>query len=126
MFSPGVHSGQFYVYFKRAAGYPGDNVIVLTLSTLLGAALAWVIIRQVPGFNGGRRYFSPLAGLVPVLVMLYFFFYVWPWIAAGLFGGPQDNMYHYKLLATGGGGPRAIADFQRVFRRNLSRRLERG
>lgn len=26
-----------------------------------------------------------------------FLFYVWPWIAAGLFGGPQDTMYRYKL-----------------------------
>ena len=29
--------------------------------------------------------------------MLYFFFYVWPWVAVGLFGGPQDTMFGYKL-----------------------------
>ena len=73
------------------------TLLSLLFSTLLGAALAWVIIRQVPGVQWGAKVFLSFSRSVPVLVMLYFFFYVWPWIAAGLFGGPQDNMYHYKL-----------------------------
>ncbi|HCT7442744.1 TPA: amino acid ABC transporter permease [Klebsiella variicola] len=73
------------------------TLLSLLFSTLLGAALAWVIIRQVPGVQRGAKVFLSFSRSVPVLVMLYFFFYVWPWIAAGLFGGPQDNMYHYKL-----------------------------
>lgn len=37
------------------------TLLSLLFSTLLGAALAWVIIRQVPGVQRGRRYSSPLA-----------------------------------------------------------------
>ncbi len=101
------------------------TLLSLLFSTLLGAALAWAIIRQVPGVQWLARVFLSFGRSVPVLVMLYFFFYVWPWIAAGLFGGPQDTMYRYKLAA-GGGGHRAVADLQRLFRRNLSRGMECG
>ncbi|STR39024.1 polar amino acid ABC transporter inner membrane subunit [Klebsiella michiganensis] len=73
------------------------TLLSLLFSTLLGAALAWAIIRQVPGVQWLARGFLSFGRSVPVLVMLYFFFYVWPWIAAGLFGGPQDTMYRYKL-----------------------------
>ena len=73
------------------------TLLSLLFSTLLGAALAWAIIRQVPGVQWLARVFLSFGRSVPVLVMLYFFFYVWPWIAAGLFGGPQDTMYRYKL-----------------------------
>ncbi|MDU7373229.1 MAG: ABC transporter permease subunit, partial [Klebsiella michiganensis] len=74
------------------------TLLSLLFSTLLGAALAWAIIRQVPGVQWLARVFLSFGRSVPVLVMLYFFFYVWPWIAAGLFGGPQDTMYRYKLI----------------------------
>jgi L-cystine transport system permease protein len=49
------------------------TLLSLLFSTLLGAALAWVIIRQVPGFNGAKVFLS-FSRSVPVLVMLYFFF----------------------------------------------------
>ncbi|VUT20450.1 L-cystine transport system permease protein TcyL [Klebsiella huaxiensis] len=73
------------------------TLLSLLFSTLLGAVLAYVIIRQTPGIKYVAKIFISFGRSVPVLVMLYFFFYVWPWIAAGLFGGPQENMFSYKL-----------------------------
>ena len=37
------------------------TLLSLLFSTLLGAALAWTIIRRYPAFNGWRRFSSPLA-----------------------------------------------------------------
>ncbi len=50
------------------------TLLSLLFSTLLGAALAWVIIRQVPGVQWGAKVFLSFSRSVPVLVMLYFFF----------------------------------------------------
>lgn len=92
------------------------TLLSLLFSTLLGAALAWAIIRQVPGVQWLARVFLSFGRSVPVLVMLYFFFYVWPWIAAGLFGGPQDTMYRYKLspLAAWSIGLSGFTQFRRI------------
>lgn len=50
------------------------TLLSLLFSTLLGAALAWAIIRQVPGVQWLARVFLSFGRSVPVLVMLYFFF----------------------------------------------------
>lgn len=50
------------------------TLLSLLFSTLLGAALAWVIIRQVPGVQWGAKVFLSFSRSVPVLVMLYFVF----------------------------------------------------
>jgi L-cystine transport system permease protein len=49
------------------------TLLSLLFSTLLGAALAWAIIRQVPGVQWLARVFLSFGRSVPVLVMLYFF-----------------------------------------------------
>ena len=59
------------------------TLLSLLFSTLLGAALAWAIIRQIPGVQVMAKVFLSFGRSVPVLVMLYFFFYVWPWVAVG-------------------------------------------
>lgn len=67
------------------------TLLSLLFSTLLGAALAWTIIRQVPGVQWLAKVFLSFGRSVPVLVMLYFFFYVWPWIAAGAVRRPAGH-----------------------------------
>lgn len=69
----------------------------LLFSTLLGGLLAWVIIRDVPGVKYLVKMVISFGRSVPVLVMLYFVFYVWPVIAAGLFAGPDTTLFSYKL-----------------------------
>jgi ABC-type amino acid transport system permease subunit len=50
------------------------TLLSLLFSTLLGAALAWAIIRQIPGVQVAAKVFLSFGRSVPVLVMLYFFF----------------------------------------------------
>lgn len=103
------------------------TLLSLLFSTLLGAALAWAIIRQVPGVQWLARVFLSFGRSVPVLVMLYFFFYVWPWIwppagsAARRTRCTAINSRRWRAA-----GHRAVADLQRLFRRNLSRGMECG
>ncbi|MCS5968841.1 hypothetical protein LNP26_19105 [Klebsiella variicola subsp. variicola] len=107
---------------------PFTLVITLIVLTLLHSLLGGAGVGDYSSgsrVQWGAKVFLSFSRSVPVLVMLYFFFTSGQRIAAGLLWRPQDNMYHYKL-ATGGGGHRAIADFQRVFRRNLSSAGERG
>lgn len=69
----------------------------LIFSTLLGGVFAWVMIGNVPYVKYLVQVFISFGRSIPMLVMLYFVFYVWPWIASGLWGGPQDTPFSYKL-----------------------------
>lgn len=73
------------------------TLLSLLFSTLLGALLAWGAIRNVPGLKILVNVFISFGRSVPVLVMLYFVFYVWPWIAFRLFGGPDDTLFSFKF-----------------------------
>ncbi len=69
----------------------------LLFSTLLGGVFAWVMIGNVPYVKYLVQGFISFLRSIPMLVMIYFVFYVWPWIASGLWGGPQDTPFSYKL-----------------------------
>lgn len=69
----------------------------LVFSLLLGGLLASVMIRNTPGVKYLVKVFISFGRSIPMLVMLYFVFYVWPWGASALFGGPNTPIYHYKL-----------------------------
>ncbi|MBK0000395.1 amino acid ABC transporter permease [Erwinia sp. S38] len=73
------------------------TLLSLLFSTLLGGLLAWVIIRRIPVLHSFAQIMISFGRSVPMLVMLYFVFYVWPWIASAWFGSPQQPMYGYKL-----------------------------
>lgn len=83
----------------------------LIFSTLLGGVLAWVMIRNVPYVKYLVRVFISFGRSIPMLVMLYFVFYVWPWLAHGFFGGPQETPFSYKLSPL----VAAVAAFSVVF-----------
>ncbi|WP_455812829.1 amino acid ABC transporter permease [Pseudomonas graminis] len=73
------------------------TLLSLLFSNVLGALLAWVVIRNVPGLKVLVNVFISFGRSVPVLVMLYFVFYVWPWIAVRWFGGPDDTLFSFKF-----------------------------
>lgn len=83
----------------------------LIFSTLLGGVLAWVMIRDLAYVKYLVTVFISFGRSIPMLVMLYFVFYVWPWLAHGIFGGPQETPFSYKLSPL----VAAVAAFSVVF-----------
>lgn len=61
MFSPAFIRDNFTFILSALPVTLTITLLSLLFSTLLGAALAWAIIRQVPGVQWLARYSSPLA-----------------------------------------------------------------
>ncbi len=74
MFSLAFIRDNFTFIFKRAAGYPGDNVIVLTLFHSAGRGAGMGDYSSGSRGSMGAKVFLSFSRSVPVLVMLYFFF----------------------------------------------------
>lgn len=75
------------------------NIVILSVffASVLGGFYAWAIVRRVIGINILAEVLISLGRSTPVLVMLYFIFYVYPYIKISLFHEPLSHIAASKL-----------------------------
>lgn len=75
----------------------GITLVSLFFASLLGALYAWAAVKRWPLLVALVRVFMSFGRSTPVLVMLYFIFYVYPYAKIALFNQPLSQMATSKL-----------------------------